>query len=320
MNYTSPNHLEDYVHRVGRTGRAGKKGTAWTFITPSEEQFSPDLVKALKDAGKEIPANLLDMATKFEEKVQQGEARRPTNQYKTVKGYKFDPSELTVDQRNNKLERLQFEMDTGQLTEDERKAVEAEKSALLGYEKHVAKRDIQMKDPVKKAEYEVRRAQRMMTSAKTNEEKQAAGDMLARAMQAKAFADAGVAVDSSGSVVMASSSSASSSSSNTSSAAAMDGTFIEVDGDNYTTKLAINDYPQFARYRVMNKDTQYNITEISKGCALIGKGSYIAPGTKPPPGAVPLHLVLEAGTFFFFFLVIFYYFSNTVRQVDGVMV
>jgi ATP-dependent RNA helicase DDX46/PRP5 len=34
INYHCPNHLEDYVHRVGRTGRAGKKGTAYTFISP----------------------------------------------------------------------------------------------------------------------------------------------------------------------------------------------------------------------------------------------------------------------------------------------
>jgi ATP-dependent RNA helicase DDX46/PRP5 len=33
INYICPNHLEDYVHRVGRTGRAGIKGTAYTFIS-----------------------------------------------------------------------------------------------------------------------------------------------------------------------------------------------------------------------------------------------------------------------------------------------
>lgn len=32
LNYDCPNHHEDYVHRVGRTGRAGQKGTAITFI------------------------------------------------------------------------------------------------------------------------------------------------------------------------------------------------------------------------------------------------------------------------------------------------
>ena len=36
INYTLPQDPEIYIHRVGRTGRAGKNGTAITFITPSE--------------------------------------------------------------------------------------------------------------------------------------------------------------------------------------------------------------------------------------------------------------------------------------------
>lgn len=35
VNYDCPNHYEDYVHRVGRTGRAGNKGYAYTFILPT---------------------------------------------------------------------------------------------------------------------------------------------------------------------------------------------------------------------------------------------------------------------------------------------
>lgn len=54
-NYDVPNHHEDYVHRVGRTGRAGNKGTAITFIGPDEDKFAPDLVKALRDSGAPIP-------------------------------------------------------------------------------------------------------------------------------------------------------------------------------------------------------------------------------------------------------------------------
>ena len=37
LNFKCPNHLEDYVHRIGRTGRAGNKGTAITFVTKDEE-------------------------------------------------------------------------------------------------------------------------------------------------------------------------------------------------------------------------------------------------------------------------------------------
>lgn len=37
LNYDYPNNSEDYVHRIGRTGRAGAKGTAITFFTTDSE-------------------------------------------------------------------------------------------------------------------------------------------------------------------------------------------------------------------------------------------------------------------------------------------
>jgi hypothetical protein len=40
LNYDYPNNSEDYIHRIGRTGRAGAKGTAITFFT-TDSKFSP---------------------------------------------------------------------------------------------------------------------------------------------------------------------------------------------------------------------------------------------------------------------------------------
>lgn len=68
INYNCPNHIEDYVHRVGRTGRAGKKGTSYTFVTPSEAQFSPDLVKALTQAKQKVSPELQAMFDAFSKK------------------------------------------------------------------------------------------------------------------------------------------------------------------------------------------------------------------------------------------------------------
>ena len=33
INYHAPSNIVDYTHRIGRTGRAGRKGMATTFIT-----------------------------------------------------------------------------------------------------------------------------------------------------------------------------------------------------------------------------------------------------------------------------------------------
>ena len=88
INYDCPNHLEDYVHRVGRTGRAGHKGTAITFITPQEEQYAGDMVKALKQSKMPIPADLQKLADNFEKKVKEGSAKHRVSGYHT-KGYEI---------------------------------------------------------------------------------------------------------------------------------------------------------------------------------------------------------------------------------------
>ncbi|KAI8071365.1 P-loop containing nucleoside triphosphate hydrolase protein [Gongronella butleri] len=75
INYECPNHMEDYVHRVGRTGRAGNKGTAYTFITPSQERYAKDIAKALKLSGQEIPLELQQLTDEFKNKVESGEER-----------------------------------------------------------------------------------------------------------------------------------------------------------------------------------------------------------------------------------------------------
>jgi ATP-dependent RNA helicase DeaD len=48
INYSMPQDAESYVHRIGRTGRAGKEGTAITFITPDEYRRLIYIKKATK--------------------------------------------------------------------------------------------------------------------------------------------------------------------------------------------------------------------------------------------------------------------------------
>lgn len=40
LNYDYPNNSEDYIHRIGRTGRAGARGTAITFFTTDSKSIS----------------------------------------------------------------------------------------------------------------------------------------------------------------------------------------------------------------------------------------------------------------------------------------
>ncbi|KAJ1650107.1 pre-mRNA processing RNA-helicase [Dispira simplex] len=75
INYECPNHLEDYVHRVGRTGRAGNKGEAYTFLMPHQERYAVDIAKALTQSNAPIPDALAQMVEQFRQKVQSGEAQ-----------------------------------------------------------------------------------------------------------------------------------------------------------------------------------------------------------------------------------------------------
>ena len=58
VNYDCPNHYEDYIHRCGRTGRAGNKGFAYTFITPDQQRASGDIIKAMELSETPVPAEL----------------------------------------------------------------------------------------------------------------------------------------------------------------------------------------------------------------------------------------------------------------------
>lgn len=65
INYDMPagtNGVEDYVHRIGRTGRAGQKGIAHTFFTGKDRKNATQLVEVMKKAEQEIPDALQAMA------------------------------------------------------------------------------------------------------------------------------------------------------------------------------------------------------------------------------------------------------------------
>jgi len=62
INYDFPSCCEDYVHRIGRTGRAGAKGHAFSFFTPNNFKLAKDLVKLLAEAKQEITQQLYQYA------------------------------------------------------------------------------------------------------------------------------------------------------------------------------------------------------------------------------------------------------------------
>ncbi len=80
VNYDLPNASDDFVHRIGRTGRAGAKGVATTFVMPQEKYEARKLERELKikfewreadrNLEKELRNQPLDTATKGQDLMQ----------------------------------------------------------------------------------------------------------------------------------------------------------------------------------------------------------------------------------------------------------
>ncbi|XP_072239617.1 probable ATP-dependent RNA helicase DDX5 [Leuresthes tenuis] len=62
INYDYPNSSEDYIHRIGRTARSQKTGTAYTFFTPNNMKQASDLISVLREANQAINPKLMQMA------------------------------------------------------------------------------------------------------------------------------------------------------------------------------------------------------------------------------------------------------------------
>ena len=69
VNYDCPNHYEDQVHRCRRTGRAGKIGYAYTFLTPTQDKYADGIIKAFKSSGTPVSEELIALRDGYFEKM-----------------------------------------------------------------------------------------------------------------------------------------------------------------------------------------------------------------------------------------------------------
>ncbi|KAG7900302.1 hypothetical protein KL935_003045 [Ogataea polymorpha] len=114
VNYDSPNHMEDYVHRVGRSGRAGRSGTAITFVTRHQERSASDIVRLLELSGTQPPAELVQIASRFREKLKRGEAK-----YGSGFGGRGLEKLAEIREQKKKLDRTLYEGENGSETNDD---------------------------------------------------------------------------------------------------------------------------------------------------------------------------------------------------------
>jgi len=101
INFKVPDHLEDYIHRIGRTGRAGKHGYAYTFIQPDEGDRAQDMVDALRQCDQKVPEKLKKVAEEHQSLVNMGQAQKKRRWGGFGgKGFKYDSTEKSRQQKD----------------------------------------------------------------------------------------------------------------------------------------------------------------------------------------------------------------------------
>ena len=268
INYHCPNHLEDYVHRVGRTGRAGNKGTAYTFISPDEEEYAPDLVKALENANQNVPIELKILNEKFKEKVKRGQARYHGSGFKG-KGYTFDENEKTEAQKIADMQQKQYEIEQGMHAEDEYRPEEEEEEETKTAAPPIVSSSTSA-EPLTETQAAVQRAQLQAAALASGQPLVNFTGPLTAAQKAQQIANM------------------------------LDRQFqkqrVGSSGDaHFMDDLEINDYPQQARWKVTQKEAADHVADLT-GAAIIARGSYVAPGRKPNAGERKLYLAIEGSS------------------------
>ncbi|KAI9295092.1 P-loop containing nucleoside triphosphate hydrolase protein [Neoconidiobolus thromboides FSU 785] len=278
VNYECPNHMEDYVHRVGRTGRAGNKGTAYTFITPAQDRYANDIVKALKASEAKIPKELQALADEFQLKVNQGNAQisgsgfggkgldvldkqRDLLKFVQKQTYKNEGDDSSSDEEDNQtFNRIMGE--NNPLVKKENTGISGVTSGLPGI--NPAMSASEQAAAIRAAQIAAAKISATVVSANRNKE---LAEMKAKLRgDLGQFAHIGEGLDHAMSTA-----------------------------SHFHQEIEINDFPQKARWKVTNKEQITQVIELS-GAGVTVRGEYIPPGETLPVNTSrrKLHLVIES--------------------------
>lgn len=137
INYDCPNHYEDYVHRCGRTGRAGKKGFAWTFLTPDQGRYAGDIIRAMELSGSTVPEDLTGLYSDYKN-AQESEGKKVhTGGGFSGRGYKFDENEANAVKENKKFQKAALGLGDSDEEEDLDQEIDQQIEQLFAAKRNV---------------------------------------------------------------------------------------------------------------------------------------------------------------------------------------
>ncbi|KAI5296486.1 pre-mRNA processing RNA-helicase [Ascosphaera acerosa] len=286
VNYDAPNHLEDYVHRAGRTGRAGNKGTAVTFLTPTQERYSVDISKALRQSGQDVPEPVQGLVDAFMEKVKAGKEK--------ASGFGFGGKGLErLDQeRDAARTRERKTYKTGEDEQDEDKDEGKDGAGAAAKEDRFAKAASAVHAASSTSHHGAPAIPEIGPITVHKTERPAPASLKAAAAAALVSNDPLAKVGSAVADINARLGKSTATHKTTGGVPDNKGP----DAGAYHATLEINDFPQKARWAVTNRTNVAKILEAT-GTSITTKGSFYPPGKAPGPGENPkLYILVEGDT------------------------
>uniref|UniRef100_A0A672ZKL7 Probable ATP-dependent RNA helicase DDX46 n=1 Tax=Sphaeramia orbicularis TaxID=375764 RepID=A0A672ZKL7_9TELE len=308
VNYSCPNHYEDYVHRAGRTGRAGNKGYAYTFITEDQVRYAGDIIKALELSGSPVPSELEQLWGSFKDQQKaEGKTIKSSSGF-SGKGFKFDETEHALANERKKLQKAALGL---QDSDDEDGALDIEEQIESMFNSKKRVKDLSAPGAaagpaglpglgptsagnIQKLEMAKRLALKINAQKNLGAEAQ---DVMQQATNAILR----------GGTIMTPSVSAKTIAEQLAEKinAKLNYTPVEKLEEErqaaeqaetvkrYEEELEINDFPQTARWKVTSKEALQRIGEYSEAAITI-RGTYFPPGKEPKEGERKIYLAIES--------------------------
>lgn len=310
INYDCPNHYEDYVHRCGRTGRAGNEGHAYTFITPEQGRYASDLIKAFELSGMAIPSDLQKLwnGYKYEQDIL-GKKVKSSSGF-SGKGFKFDEAEAQLANEKKKFQKAALGLQDSD-EEDAEADIDQDIERMLAPKKSTKQIPLLLNNTImgqnndKTVTEKLELAKRLASKISVNIAGKASSTteaflkgesftpLVSNALNAKSKAEQiaerlhvrlnyvpkDVEYNEDGEVIRK-----------------VDDEDINMGfGQRFEEELEINDFPQQARWRVTSKEALAMISEYSEAGITV-RGTYFPTGKEPGLGERKLYLAIEGTT------------------------
>lgn len=308
VNFDCPNHYEDYVHRCGRTGRAGNKGWAYTFITYEQPRYSGEVIRALELSETPVPADIHKFYDEYKQKME-GEGKKvKTGGGFHGKGYKFDESEANFASEKKKFEKAalgladsddeDIEQDIDQQIESmlntKRIVKEIKVTPVVAAAKEDATVGLNLTTGSASDKLELARRLAQRINLQHNIGKEAKG---ATQQAAEFILKGGASIQPTISAKTVAEQMAQKLNNKLNYQPRDDHEDEEENAEEtqhkYEEELEINDFPQQARWRVTSKEALAQISEYSEAGITV-RGTFCPSGKSPPEGERKLFLAIES--------------------------